>query len=209
MKNVDVTPLFATPLYTSNIDVDSNTINVLDQEKYDTMYHNEKCCITSNKDLLNKKEFQHLKNKIYDHVNNFMVNILKMQLDKKEIFISKSWGVKLLKEGYANDHIHKNSMFSGVYYVSVNKNLGGNIKFSNKYNNINDNYLEFDYNEYNVYNSAFWRLGPSSGDLYLFPSNLTHEVEINKSNLPRLSIAFNVFVTGEFGRGETYLRINK
>ena len=45
----------------------------------------------------------------------------------------------------------------------------------------------------------------TAGKLMLFPSNLMHRVEENKSNRDRYSLAFNLFCKGRFGHKEGQL----
>ena len=74
-------------------------------------------------------------------------------------------------------HDHKDgALFSGVYYIYV-PNLGGNIKFRQKKNDIDKE----------------WFLEPKSGEMILFPSKLRHAVAENKSQNDRVSLAFNLF----------------
>jgi ectoine hydroxylase-related dioxygenase (phytanoyl-CoA dioxygenase family) len=51
----------------------------------------------------------------------------------------------------------------------------------------------------------------NSGELILFPSNLTHSVPENKADLPRISLAFNTFAKNSLGSIDslTYLPLNK
>ena len=45
------------------------------------------------------------------------------------------------------------------------------------------------------------------GKLVLFPSNLMHRVEENKSNANRYSLAFNLYCRGNFGHKEGQLTL--
>ncbi len=45
----------------------------------------------------------------------------------------------------------------------------------------------------------------SAGKLILFPSNLMHRVNENKSHKNRYSLAFNLFCKGTFGEKESLL----
>jgi hypothetical protein len=49
----------------------------------------------------------------------------------------------------------------------------------------------------NFYNDRSYRITPQEGMILLFPSYLKHQVDYNKSNDTRLSLAFNYFIKGE------------
>jgi len=90
-----------------------------------------------------------------------------------------------------NAHIHPNSLISGVYYVNAFENAGS-LKFSR------DDIMIYDWNErtvetLNQYNSMTYFLKPTTGNLILFPSWLTHSVLPNESQTQeRISISFNI-----------------
>ena len=61
--------------------------------------------------------------------------------------------------------------------------------------------LKLDQKEYNVWNSQTWFFPVENNLLFLFPSWLEHEVAPNeKATTNRISLAFNVFAKGNFGR---------
>ena len=73
---------------------------------------------------------------------------------------------------------------SGSYSVNV----------GNKTSSENDFSMHFDY-----FNSESWWVNSITGKILLFPSKLAHNVEENESDLQRISIAINTFVTGYMG----------
>ena len=54
-------------------------------------------------------------------------------------------------------------------------------------------------NEYNIFNSTSWTLNVKTGDLILFPSQVSHEVNSKNGKNKRVSLAFNVFIKGKLG----------
>jgi uncharacterized protein (TIGR02466 family) len=113
--------------------------------------------------------------------------------------MSSSWLVKCQPEQEAQYHIHKNSIFSGVLYLNVNKDCG-NLSFR-----LADNddrtiipVLDPPIKTINIYNNRSYSLNPRKGLLVLFLSTISHKIEKNRSNEDRISIAFNYFLKGKF-----------
>ena len=52
---------------------------------------------------------------------------------------------------------------------------------------------------FNIFNSFAWWIPVKENDLILFPSDLEHGVDTVTLDHTRISLAFNVFVKGEFG----------
>ena len=53
--------------------------------------------------------------------------------------------------------------------------------------------------EYNEYNAQQYAINPQNGLILLFPSEVWHQVNTNKSDKTRYSLAFNVMPVGVFG----------
>jgi len=91
---------------------------------------------------------------------------------------------------YNVEHIHCNSVVSGVYYLSPHNT---DIVFVHPAAQL----MQFDWNRdvvdnYNKNNSQNWSITPSPNQLLLFPSWLGHRVEPNLSGKSRISISFNL-----------------
>ena len=63
--------------------------------------------------------------------------------------------------------------------------------------------------EYNLYNSETWWFPVKTLDVVLFPSSLTHRVEVKQGTNTRISLAFNTFIKGTVGNNKklTELRL--
>ena len=72
------------------------------------------------------------------------------------------------------------------------------IKFfdNTKYKQISP---EIDDKEYNIWNSSSWWFPVETGQLVMFPSSTTHQVDTKKGNNTRISLAFNTFYKGVIG----------
>ena len=140
-------------------------------------------------DLIKVKEFEPLSNIILD-----VVPILKEPYKIKEnasFYISEMWLNINKPTNYNILHHHGDSFLSGVYYVSVPPEAG---KIWFRHPSIAKtviNWVPY-FDELNEHNSNSWYVEPKAGDLILFPSWLEHEVDQNKSEEERISIAFNL-----------------
>jgi uncharacterized protein (TIGR02466 family) len=104
--------------------------------------------------------------------------------------------------GYAHPvHAHSNNFLSGVYYVTALEGAGGLVFLDpRKQHQV----LVPSLAEVTPMNSTAARLPAEEGQMVLFPAWLEHYTEENRSAEPRISIAFNLMLTGHFGSAETF-----
>lgn len=141
-------------------------------------------------DQLNKMSstFAHLEKKIDQHVARYAKK-LDYELCEGRLKMNSIW-VNIMPEGSLHTaHIHPHSVISGTYYVDLPPRASA-IKFE-------DPRMTFFMNSPALKVGArqerqrFFSLQPRAGDLVLFESWLRHEVPLNSSRRPRLSISFN------------------
>lgn len=107
-------------------------------------------------------------------------------------FTSFAMWLNKMPKGQAHEsHIHGGSQYSGTYYVSIPEG-SAKIRFHNP------NRLLWKYNTYpivrwnNTSSCDSIDETPEAGKLLLWNSWLEHEVLLNESEEPRLSISFNI-----------------
>ena len=124
---------------------------------------------------------------------------------KSKLEITQAWVQRNIKNSFTHDHVHPNSIISGVFYFRNDDHAG--ISFSK------DTIERIALPKYTQtkLNSESFMLYPESGDLVLFPSYIRHGVPINTKEDSRYCIAFNTFHFGELGSraGSTHLIINQ
>jgi uncharacterized protein (TIGR02466 family) len=114
--------------------------------------------------------------------------------------IRNSWIMRHTAGDYAGGHFHPNSMLSGILYIKTDDQSGDLIfKKSPNHLTVFSGNLELPVSEYNIFNSASWRITPRTSQLIIFPSHLVHEVTKCISNDIRYCIAFNLFPNGTLG----------
>jgi uncharacterized protein (TIGR02466 family) len=100
----------------------------------------------------------------------------------------------LTKEGqFHHKHNHPNSFLSGVLYIKANRDKDKIYFYRDSYPQI-----KLSTDTYNPFNSESWWLEVDTGDLLLFPSNLTHMVQ-SVVGEDRMSLSFNTFPVGYVG----------
>lgn len=119
-----------------------------------------------------------------------------MNTSQLEVYITQSWANITTENQNHHKHAHPNSFLSGVFYLSVNPTIDTII-----FNRKDSAFLfEFEPVSYNIFNSNSWTMGVKNGDLLIFPSNLEHSVPRKYDSNKRISVAFNTFVKGLFGK---------
>lgn len=163
---------------------------------------------SKNKYILNDVRFINLKKFIEEHTTNFIQN--KMNVDGESL-LTQSW----VNWNYPNErtqqHIHPNSIASGVIYLEATKK--NNIIFFHKlYAQTTRNFIdpapftppkperEIKYTDSSI------PITLRTGDFIIFPSYLPHSVPQNKTEEKRISLAYNSLTKQRCG---TYARITE
>ena len=151
--------------------------------------------------VLEQKEFSSLKKFIDKELKYYIHSLLEIDEKKVNPYVTQSWWNFYDKEAYHHEHNHPNSYVSGVYYVQGSQCI--------VFQKPNDNGYTYDFNhkKWNEVNSQVWRFVPPVGKIIFFPSFLWHQVEQNKTDTTRISMAFNSFVEGDMGNDKQYTRL--
>ena len=197
MREPIINNIFPTPVYMTEIGraftkqelnfvkeqkkhCDKNTGNVRTKDNY----------------ILNRKEFKNIKKFLNKHCENYLKTII-CPKENIELYITQSWLNYTEANQYHHKHEHPNSVVSGVFYFDSDiKN--DKILFSHPvpYRQISP---EIDKTKFNLWNSHTWFFPVKTGQLIMFPSSTTHQVETKKGNNTRISLAFNTFYKGTVG----------
>jgi uncharacterized protein (TIGR02466 family) len=145
-----------------------------------------------------------LKNEVMSDLSNFLQGCVDEYLHKiyspkhqVKLRITQSWLNYTQPGQYHHKHAHPNSFISGVFYVKADSSVDKIIFHKDKYD-----LLRLAPADWNTYNSDSWWLEARSGLLYLFPSSLTHNVDMKSGDSVRISLAFNTFPVGFLGDEE-------
>lgn len=108
--------------------------------------------------------------------------------------ITQSWTNYAQPGQFHSKHNHPNSLVSGVFYVSAQKEEDSIFFFKDAYER-----LVIPAREINAFTSSISRVPVGTGELVLFPSALPHGVEPTTSKKTRVSLSFNSFPEGVLG----------
>ncbi len=195
MKKAVIQNLFPVPIYMSNINrsfTKQELQFVNNQKKY--CVKNKGNINTKDNYILNRKEFKNIKKFIDQCCKDYLEKIL-CPKNNIELYITQSWLNYTEENQYHHQHSHPNSVISGVLYFDCNKE-NDKIKFTNP---IGYQQIKLEIDKYNIWNSDTWWFPVETGELVMFPSSTTHQVDTKKGNNTRISLAFNTFYKGTIG----------
>ncbi len=133
--------------------------------------------------LTENKKFNLLHKWILKQVQEY---IMKLGYTDNKVKCVSSWFNIYNQYDYQERHEHLPNDISAIYYLETPKN-SGNIKFNShepsgvKYCFLQDNPLTW---------KSYW-IKPKPGMLLIFKSNLSHEVQQNRSSKQKISMALN------------------
>ena len=187
--------IFPTPIYTTKIDREFTKQElqfVKKQKKH--CYSSGGNINTNDTYILNRKEFKNIKKFLDKHCKDYLETII-CPKNNIELYITQSWLNYTEKDQYHHQHAHPNSVVSGVLYFDSDKKNDKILFSSNKgYQQIKPEIKDF-----NLWNSETWFFPVETGNLFMFPSSTTHQVETKKGSNTRISLAFNTFYKGTVG----------
>lgn len=186
--------LFPQPLFNTTLDLDADEVAYLKSAPMRDVGNGQS---SEDPHILSKTP------KLYEQVSN-----------KADLFISKleydfpvkmqtSWTNLHKKGDWCHNHIHTNSMISGVLFLDTPPNTG---EFCLKTPGSSGSRLftsvfTFNYKKSNIYNNETYRVIPRTGQCLFFPSYMVHYVTANPQDLERWTVSFNFFAQGSVGDG--------
>ncbi len=132
--------------------------------------------------------FTDLDQMIQKHIARYL-RILEYNVTSKQLKMTDCWLNIMPENTIHTAHIHPQSVLSGTFYVSAPKNASG-LQFQDPRLTQFMNAPEVK-TDSKIQHQRFITLKPKAGDLVLFESWLKHEVPLNKSKEPRISVSFN------------------
>ena len=153
--------------------------------------------------LLEIEELKSIKDFFYESLNKYTKNISNSD---QRLVITQCWANKNPPGSKHHEHVHPNSILSGVFYLKQDKTLPP-IQFNKSIQGA----MKLDPKKYNNLNSETFLLPCVDGELLLFPSNLKHSVPTNMGKEARISLSFNTFSVDTLGNKDslTHLDIRK
>ena len=195
MRESIIQNLFPIPIYMSNID------RVFTKQELQFVDNQKKKCsknpgniYTKDNSILNRKEFKNIKKFIDKSCQDYLEKIISPK-NNIELYITQSWLNYTEENQYHHKHEHPNSVISGVLYFNCDKE-NDKITFSNP---VGYQQIKPEIKDFNIWNSETWWFALETGQLVMFPSSTTHQVDTKKGTNTRISLAFNTFYKGTIG----------
>src|SRR6056300_1590836 len=199
MKEPTIANLFPTPIYINNLDrpFTKQELKFVENQKNHTT-KNEGNVSSIDNYIINRKELKNIKKIIDIACEDYLQKIICPKEKNLKLYITQSWLNYTETNQFHHRHVHPNSVISGVLYFNCDKE-NDKIKFTNSkgYQQIKP-----EVNQYNIWNSDTWWFPLETGQLVMFPSSTTHQVETKKGNNTRISLAFNTFYKGTIGSND-------
>ena len=150
---------------------------------------------TVNNSILERSELANIRKSIMHCVNIYAEEVLHMDEKRSELYLTTSW-LNFNDPGTSHhSHTHPNSILSGVLYLTENPEHTRTQKF---FLNTHETVL-LPVKKYSLINSKSYSIDSSYCGCLLFPSSLSHNVSVNRTNEIRITLAFNVFARGVMG----------
>jgi len=191
----DLIPLFSSPLLiidgVSPFDIDATC------DAHEYVVANEGsglvCEISVDRHILRK--FPRDERQIFDLFDEYKRNVMKCQ--DVEFKLTTSWLTRTRLGGASGLHIHRNSVFTGVAFMS---GCEGGAKLMLDWSLHAPGSFYFGApTEWNIYNSNGWSVEPKEGRVVFFPSHVPHRIGPHNSEVARHTLAFNLFPVGRMG----------
>ena len=196
--NYKVTPIFPTCIHILEIDNFDTYRDQLIKESYQDRDKDPMGRELSNRGGWQSDQVNILQCKSETLKNIIMSSVSKLSMSDNLSYTIEGWK-NINEPGNFNClHNHPRSDLSGVLWIKAPKD-SGNLVFSspqlfNRYQEL-DSYTDEFALKTNSYMTYFFY--PKEGKILIFPSNLDHEVEENKSDEDRISYSFNIKLVNE------------
>ena len=191
--------IFPTPIYLTKIDrgfTKQELQFVKEQKKHCS--NNRGNINTKDNYILNRKQFKNIKKFLDKHCKEYLDTII-CPKNNIELYITQSWLNYTEANQYHHQHSHPNSVVSGVFYFDSDIEKDKILFTKGGYQQIRP---QTDKEKFNLWNSETWFFPVETGQLIMFPSSTTHQVETKQGNNTRISLAFNTFYKGSIGSND-------
>ena len=183
MNDPVINSIFPTPIYKTKINrgFTKQELNFV-QEQKKHCNKNDGNINTKDNYILNRKEFKNINKILTEHCQKYLDTVI-CPKDNIKLYITQSWLNYTDANQFHHKHEHPNSVVSGVlYFDSDIKNDKILFSHSKGYQQISP---EINNKKFNLWNSSTWFFPVETGDLIMFPSSTTHQVETKKGDNTR------------------------
>lgn len=197
-----------TYLFPTHVLIQESTGIVLDQDTVDTLismdykpsYHGVDMAtgMSLNKQVLDLPILEPIRQAIDVQLKHIITRLYGFY-DYTGIRITQSWLVHGTNQQHHHPHTHSNSFLSGVFYIRASDTDSIVFTKGGEYDRVN---IQVKHREVSPLSKDRYSISVLTGDLIIFSSHTTHTVTPITSSEPRLSLAFNTFLTGTLGHSD-------
>ena len=198
--STEVIPLFSSPVYVTVDDNMPNIMGAVENFDFQNFAGYNLGAQTVEQQILDK--VPDFKDWLKEHVAEYVFGVQGVDPLSHTVEFTCSWVNCHQHMERAQDHSHRNSLYSGVFYLDTHNNCGDIMFMDQRHRHLDPRRTAT-----NVYNSKSWRITPEQGMVLIFPSELVHCVEPNMDHNRRYSLAFNVMVKGNYGNPTSLLTL--
>lgn len=154
-------------------------------------------------DIQRLPEFQELSTLILAEANEIL-NVYRVKRDSH--YITNMWANITHPNHRHHMHIHPNCLLSGIFYVRMPDKCGPTVFGDPR---LHARMIEPSFTELNIHNSSTFIAAPEKGRMLIWPSYLSHGVEIGRAapGEERIVIAFNIMIRGTIDRPTARLEL--
>lgn len=191
----DIIPLFAVPIFKDDLSVSSTHREFCRKL---SMRHDEpgNFEITTDSRVLNMPELSDLKSSAQSAMDTYIRDILHIP-QRVRLNITTSWYTTMTDRSRISNHFHGHSLFTGV--IVFDASPGSRLILTMESPPIVPKMFEFDYTEFNIFNSKSWWLDLEPSNIYIFPSTINHSAELIEKDTSMNLLAFDTFISGNIG----------
>jgi uncharacterized protein (TIGR02466 family) len=126
-----------------------------------------------------------------------ILNVYRIKRDSH--YITNMWANITHPNHRHHMHIHPNCLLSGIFYVRMPEKCGPTVFGDPR---LHARMIEPTFTELNIHNSSTFIAAPEKGRMLMWPSYLSHGVEIGRAGAgeERIVIAFNIMIRGVIDR---------
>ncbi len=188
----DVRPIFPAGAVVRYRNEDHKDIRIDDLE-FSQNYGSLTESTSQDRNILKEDRFKALGKYLESCVKDYLDNVMGYEYER--FAIVHSWVNRAPEGGYQRMHFHGNSVVSGVYYLQADPKQSAPLMFEKLELNTSP-YLAIATKKQNIFTANRIAYPSETGICYLFASNLKHGYETPSQGGERISLAFNVMLSG-------------
>ena len=141
-------------------------------------------------------------------IKNSIQQFVDTHIDNENLIVTQSWIHKSDNVTSLFGHYHPNSILSGVYYLDADENTVGTTFYKGSTNTTTDHpIINVNWKNKSIYSYVTHTISAKKNTLYLFPSEIIHNVSGGKVKQPRHVLSFNTWFDGPFGSSSKLTRV--